>query len=260
MSNTEDDTSLTLIQQDIDEALEPQFDEIELKMVKAQLYFELMGLDLFEDVEPEFEPIAEMVRNEVMGFVKNQLNELMGNGSKKTQKKMAKAAPKVAASSLANVLKRKNKVINKKAVEVQPTTAPTQVYSHPPDMAATETDDYITVETELPGGKVLTKVYRRMVDNATNNDFYLGFDSSAKGELIPDGNKYRMDVGPSGNQIFRVISSQTLPPGVKEVRPVSKAAFEAEMHAHAASTYAAVRKGMANNPLLAQLIDKSQNS
>jgi hypothetical protein len=239
------------IQNEIGEAV--QFDEIETKMVKAQLYFELLGLDLFEDIEPELVPIADVVRAEFQTFVRQQIDALM---SKPRKGKALKATPtKAPKSPLVALMKRKSRKTNDTPAPRPVGQAKTEGRS--PSVAAAVqsaddiemTDEYTTIETPYKDGNgVMTKVYRKVIDRKTQKEIYLGFDMSDEGELVPDGNKYIMYTE-GDKPIFRTITTQFVP---KERAPLNKAAFEAEMAQHAAQTINTVKKAMGTS-IIAQI-------
>ena len=220
-----------------------EYDEIEMKMAKAQYYWELMGTQLL--AESESDPAANEVESEVYAFIKARLATLMGTGTKKVGRK---PAPTPALN-----LKPKPRVKQKRTLlgTVQNPAKPVSENLLP--QGSTETDEYITVETVLADGASTSKAYRKMVDNESGKTYYLGYDSR-NGTLVADGNKYKLDVDVTGNNIFRVISQQSLPPGILGVGS-TKAGIEAASNAHATQTIQLIKQNLNSNPLLQSIVN-----
>jgi hypothetical protein len=218
---------------------EEEIDEVELRMAKAQYYWELMGLDPFEDADVA----ADEVWAEVQDFMRGRMAELMGM-KKPKKSKIAKKA----------VLKRipiKRKLGRPELTKPSPVRAQQSTAGTPAPADSTSTDDTVELETPLVGGGVKRKLYRKFFHVEAQREYWLGYDWSSTG-WQGDGNRYIKAVNENGTEYFRVLSQQTLPPGVKVNMPLTSAQIEAQSYAHSASTLRALKKF---NPLIANAIE-----
>lgn len=219
--------------------VEREMDEIELRMAKAQFYWELLGRQLLDTDDP----LALEVEEEIRTFLKSKLAEIMGAPAPKKRGRKPQVAPAVA----------------RPVAMSRPIRKPAPRLTSVPSAAATPKSaegDVVSI-IEAPDGSKKEKIYRRAVDPDSQKVYYRGYDKvtvDGVTELVGDGNKYELAVNVNGGQYFRVLSQQALLPGVKHSTPSTPAQISAASEEHARVTLAAARR----NPLLQAMIDMSQ--
>lgn len=233
----------TFLKEEEEEA-EEEVNEIDLRMAKAQYYWEIMGLDPFEDPDMA----SDEVWAEVQNFCRERLAELMG--MKKLPKKGKKRGAVPALPVLKTTLRKPFKNLTKLRAKDRDAS---KKASTPTPTTATSTEDSVEIETPLVGGGVKRKLYRRFIDKESTKEYWLGYDWSGS-QWTGDGNKYFKSVNQAGTEYFRVLSQQTLPPGVTINVPLTSAQIEAQSYAHASQTMRALKK---SNPLIANAVELS---
>lgn len=217
-----------------------EMDEIELKMAKAQYYWELMGSELLDTSDP----LAEEVQNEVYQFLRQKLSELMGSGGTKRRKKTV--APEKPLWRPSEAVKR---TVRHPAAKKW--SRPARVTEAVPT-GSTETGEEIVQSVTAPDGSLFEKVYRKFVDNDSQKVYYRAYVKDVTGKLVSDGNKYELALNSSGGQYFRVWSQQTLPSSKASFQ--TKQQLEAESNAHAAASLAALRTSLDDSGGIGKLL------
>lgn len=213
---------------------EPEpMDELEVRMAKAQYYWDLMRAELFSDPDE----IALEVEAEIRSFVKTRLAELMGTVTKKRGRKPAQT-----------------KVIPRARPKVAPRVATAAPRTAAPQTPERDEEEDVVQEIVAPDGSKRVKIYRKMVDAESGRVYYMGYDRIGN-KATSDGNRYELGVNSQGGQFFRVFSQQFIPPDQKMVKPMTAADISAASQRHAAETMEAIRKG---NSVLAAAVALAQ--
>lgn len=222
-------------------------DELEIKMAKMQYYWDVVGNPIFPDTDDE---LAIEVENEIYAFVRGKLEELMG--AKKRGRKSV-AVPKQPPKRVqASTVRTRHTPRGVRQVGQQVAQRP---ISPVPQGANMTGEDIIQVIVD-PNGFERQRIYRQMLDKATDRRYYLCYAKDSDGLEVGDGNKYELTTNSSGGQYFRVVSEQTLPQGSSSTQPMTLAAISQASEQHANATLAAIRR---SNPLMSQALGLALN-
>jgi hypothetical protein len=218
-------------------------DELEVKMAKLHVYWELLKTSLFADPTS----LTDEVQEEVFDYVKAQVAVLMGQkkpkkGVKKASRKhLRSAVMRPATSWPASAVKKTittQSVATKQSSDIENLFAP---------------DDYVVESPTVDGQGKLERRYVKQVDTDSGKEYYLMAQRMLPGgKWMPDGNRYYKAQNEFGATVFRVINQQfKIIPTIGVAK--TNAQFSADSMAHSLEV---VQQQSKSNPIIASILGK----
>jgi hypothetical protein len=223
---------------------EVYLDEIEVKMAKLNVYWELLKTSLFANPTS----ITDEVQEEVFDYVKTQVAILMGQ--KKPSKK--KAVKKTPRQHLRSAVMRPSSPAAS-AVKKTATTQPVATKQSSEIEGLFTPDDYVVETPTVDSQGKLERRYVKQVDTESGKEYYLMAQRMLPGgKWMPDGNRYYKAQNEFGATVFRVINQQfKIIPTIGVAK--TNAQFSADSMAHSLEV---VQQQSKTNPLIASILGK----